>query len=221
MHFNAGRRDDARQLAEQFCEVFEPYDTIVCPSGSCTSMVRYHYGALVPHSTVPSRVFELCEFLVNIAGVTDFGAELSCTAVLHVGCHARRMLDTTDAAYRLLSQVRGLRVIARESDSWCCGFGGTFAVKYPEISTAIGMRKLRNIALQPPDCLISTDSSCSMQLDGLMHGHSNHGTSNPLPDLPIHHIAQVLALQLPDDFSSVFHQLHEGRADAKSGGTGQ
>jgi len=90
-------------------------------------------------------VVELCEFLVDHVGVTELGSTLHGRAALHVGCQARRFLDTERAASALMARVRELTVVSLPSDTWCCGFGGTFSVKYPEVSTAMGQRKLDTI----------------------------------------------------------------------------
>ncbi len=188
-HFNAGKRDEASELAARFCEVFDPYDVIVCPSGSCTAMVRCHYPDLLDDAVVPARVVELCEFLVDHAGATDFGATLHGRAAVHVGCHARREIDVTHAVDALLDHVDGLTRVDLESDAWCCGFGGTFSVKYPEISVAMGRRKLAPMMDHDVDYLVSTDPSCLMHLGGLL---SRQGRSKP----ELLHVAQVLATGL-------------------------
>lgn len=188
-HFNAGKRHEARELATRFCEVFEPYDVIVCPSGSCTAMVRNHYAELLGEPVLRDRVFELCEFLVDRVGVTDFGAVLEGRAAVHVGCHARREIDVTYAVEALLETVEGLTLVELPSDTWCCGFGGTFSVKYPEISTAMGERKLAPMLEKDVDYLISTDSSCLMHLGGLLSRKEMQGPK-------LMHVAQVLAAGL-------------------------
>lgn len=185
-HFNAGRRVEARALAARCCRVFEPYQTIVCPSGSCTAMVREHYPSLVGEHPVTGRVFELCEFLVDTVGVADVGARLPGRAVLHVGCHQLRELGAGPAAHTVASHVRELSLVPVPSADWCCGFGGTFSVKFPELSTAMARRKLAPILEAGVDYLVSTDASCLMQLGGLL---SRAGIVRPRPL----HIAEVLA----------------------------
>ncbi len=185
-HFNAGDREQSGALAERFCRIFEPYDTIVCPSGSCTSMVRHHYPPLVGDHGVCSRTVELCDFLVHDLGVEQVGARLPGRAVLHVGCHGLRQLDSLDSATRLMEQVAELTLIDVPSAAWCCGFGGTFAVKYPEVSTAMAQRKLEPILEAQIDYLLSTDSSCLMQLGGVL---SRAQLARPRPL----HVAEVLA----------------------------
>jgi L-lactate dehydrogenase complex protein LldE len=185
-HFNAGRHREARALAARFCRVFERHEIIVSPSGSCTAMVRAHYPSLVGEHPVTRRVFELGELLVDRLGIADVGARLPGRAVLHVGCHQLRALGAGPAAHALATQVRELSVLTVPSQSWCCGFGGTFSVKHPEISTAMGRRKLAPIVEAGVDYLVSTDASCLMHLGGLL---SRQGRDRPRPL----HLAEVLA----------------------------
>lgn len=184
--YNAGDREQASELAARFCRIFAPYDAIVCPSGSCTSMVQHHYPSLIGDRSVSHRVFELCDFLVRELGVEQLGARLAGRAVLHVGCHGLRQLGSAESAGRLLQNVADLTLVEVPSETWCCGFGGTFAVKYPEVSTAMAQRKLEPILAAEVDYLLSTDSSCLMQLGGLL---SRHQLTRPRPL----HVAEVLA----------------------------
>jgi L-lactate dehydrogenase complex protein LldE len=184
--FNAGRHDLARPLAERFCRVFAPFDAVVTPSGSCASMVRTHYPALVGDHPVCARTFELCEMLVRTLGVTRLGARLEGKAVLHVGCHGLRELGVGGSVRRLLAEVAGLELVHTGTETWCCGFGGTFSVKFPEISVAMGRRKLEPILDSGADYLVSTDSSCLLQLGGLL-GRRKLARPRPL------HVAEVLA----------------------------
>lgn len=184
--FNAGHHDQARALAARFCRVFEPFDYVVSPSGSCTAMVRRHFPLLVGDQPVCQRTFELCEFLAGPLGRNTLGAKLEGRAAVHVGCHARRELHAAPAVFKLLEAVQGLQLVATESDSWCCGFGGTFSAKFPEISVAMAERKLEPILRANVDYLVSTDSSCLMQLSGVL---SRRKLARPRPM----HMAQVLA----------------------------
>lgn len=184
-HFNAGHWVEATALAQRFCHIFEPYEAVVSPSGSCAAMVRNHYEQLVGPQPVSSRVFELCEWLDRY-GVRDCGATLPGRAVLHIGCHARRELHAADAVVRLMQAVKGLQIVPVESDEWCCGFGGTFSVKFPELSVAMGRRKLQPILDRDVDYVISTDSSCLMHLAGLL---SRMNRTRPR----LLHVAEVLA----------------------------
>lgn len=166
--FNAGRVDQARELATRFAGIFRDFETVVSPSGSCVAMVRKHYPKLIGENEVSQKTFELCEFLVHRLGVVDLGARLSGKYVLHVGCHERRELGATDAVEKLVGGIAGLERVRVESDDWCCGFGGTFAVKFPKLSVELGRRKLEPILRADPDWVISTDASCLLHLDGLL-----------------------------------------------------
>jgi len=185
-HYNAGLHSQAAPLARRFVELFEQYETVVTPSGSCAAMVRNHYPELIGHHPVCDRVFELCELLVEHMGISRLGARFPGTAALHIGCHALRELGLGAAARQLIDHVEGLKVVELESDEWCCGFGGTFSVKFPEVSTAMAMRKLEPILERDVDYLISTDTSCLMQLGGYLR---KQGLERPRPV----HVAEVLA----------------------------
>ncbi|MBI5532599.1 MAG: (Fe-S)-binding protein [Deltaproteobacteria bacterium] len=184
--FNAGHRSEARALAERFCRVFRGFDFVVSPSGSCTSMVRNHFPSLIGNDPVCSRTFELCQFLTGPLGLSELGAKLEGRAALHIGCHQRRELHAAPAVQTLLDAVDGLELVETEADTWCCGFGGTFSVKFPEISTAMAERKLEPILAADVDFLISTDASCLMQLSGVL---SRKQLASPRPM----HVAEVLA----------------------------
>jgi len=184
--FNAGRLDQARELALRFVHLFRGYEAVVSPSGSCVAMVRKHYPGLIGESPVPARTFELCEFLARRPGGTDLGARLSGRYVLHVGCHERRELGAAAAVEQAIAGVSGLARMPVESDDWCCGFGGTFAVKFPELSAEMGRRKLEPVLRANPDWLISTDASCLLHIEGLLRRWQR--------DRPrTLHVAQVLA----------------------------
>ncbi len=185
-HFNAGRRGEARKLASRFATLFADYDAVVSPSGSCTAMVRNHYPELIGANPVCERTYELCQFLVDRLGVTELGARLPGRAALHIGCHQRRELGAGAAVTALIEKVADLTVVPIDSDPWCCGFGGTFAVKFPELSTAMAHRKLDPMLAEQVDYLISTDSSCLMHLSGVL---SRDRRLRPRPL----HIAEVLA----------------------------
>jgi L-lactate dehydrogenase complex protein LldE len=176
-------------MAQRFCAIFDKYDYVVGPSGSCVSMVRNHYPSLIGKQSVCERTFELCEFVVGKLGKEQFGAKLNGRAALHIGCHERRELRAADAVHRLMSHVEGLSVVPTESDEWCCGFGGTFSVKFPELSVAMGKRKLAPMTEANLDYLISTDSSCLMHLRGLL---ARTGVHRPRSM----HIAEVLVTAL-------------------------
>jgi L-lactate dehydrogenase complex protein LldE len=172
--FNGGYRGDARALARRFIEVFEdaPDDAIVSPSGSCTAMVR-HFRELFPDAawrrraeTVAARTHELGAFLVNVLGVEDVGASFVGRVTWHDACHALRDLNVHAEPRRLIRNVRGAELVEMANADACCGFGGTFSVKYPEISVAILDAKIDAIERAGVRAVVSTDASCLMQIEG-------------------------------------------------------
>lgn len=173
--FNTGYWDVASACAERFLRVFSNYETIVCPSGSCTSMVKKHYPELLENSPVHNdaiavgkRVHELSQFLVRIANVTDVGATFAHSVAYHASCHATRELGIHDEPLALLKQVRGLelRPLAHAED--CCGFGGTFSTKFGMISAAMGDTKAGNVEATKAEYVTSLDTSCLIHLGGIM-----------------------------------------------------
>jgi len=169
--FNSGYWDEARTVVHQFCKAFEPYRWIVGPSGSCTAMCRVFFEHVDPDPRVVEigrRVFELTEFLVEVLGVTDTGARYPHKVALHVGCHTRRELGVVDPPLTLLRSVRGLEYCELPEALECCGFGGTFSVKMPGTSLAMGRSKAQNVAASGADVLVSPDSSCLMHIGGIL-----------------------------------------------------
>jgi L-lactate dehydrogenase complex protein LldE len=180
--FNTGYWDEARPLAQRFANIFAGYDAVVAPSGSCTAMVRNFY----PHLGVaPPPTFEFAEFLVKRLGVTDVGARFPATVTYHDSCHALRELRLKDEPRQLLRHVRDLQLVEMDQAETCCGFGGTFAVKFPMISYAMDDVKCDSIAKTRAEYVVSTDSSCLMQLAGYLHRHQ--------PGVKTISLAEVLA----------------------------
>lgn len=169
--FNTGYWSEARELAERFAAVFRGYDAVVAPSGSCVAMVRNFY----PHLGVtPPPVYELAEFLVRRLGVTDVGARFPARVTYHDGCHALRELRLKDEPRQLLRNVRGLELVEMDAAETCCGFGGTFAVKFPQISEAMDEVKCASIARTGANYVVSSDSSCLMQIQTHLQQHHPH-----------------------------------------------
>jgi len=173
--FNTGYWDDARPLAERFVHVFGSAEVIVCPSGSCTTMVRNFYPQLLSDSPLQAkaielgqRVFEFSEFLTNVAKATDVGASFPHRVTYHDSCHALRELRLKREPRELLRQVRGLELIEMPYSEECCGFGGTFATKFAMISGAMGETKIGNAELSGAEYITSTDPSCLLHLDGIL-----------------------------------------------------
>jgi L-lactate dehydrogenase complex protein LldE len=188
--FNSGYWEEARRVIHHFCKVFADHRWIVCPSGSCTAMCRVFFGHVDPSERVVGvgrRVFELTEFLVDILGVTDTGASFPHKVALHVGCHGRRELGVAEAPLTLLQSVRGLTYCELPNVEECCGFGGTFSVKMPGTSLAMGRTKVENIVRSGAEVVVSNDISCLMHIGGILQ--RNPQTKH----IRTMHIAEVLA----------------------------
>jgi L-lactate dehydrogenase complex protein LldE len=173
--FNTGYWDEARPCAERFVKVFRQADVVVCPSGSCTTMVRRFYPELLAASPVRGeamdlarRTFELSEFLVRVAGVTDVGAQFPHRVTYHASCHGLRELQLRDEPVQLLRRVNGLTLVEMSYRDECCGFGGTFSAKYESISVAMGISKAENVVVSGAEFVTAIDSSCLLHLQGIL-----------------------------------------------------
>jgi L-lactate dehydrogenase complex protein LldE len=191
--FNSGYRGEARMVARHFLDTFESSETIVVPSGSCTSMVVHHFAELFAKDpttlarvhALEKRVWEFATFLTEVAGVEDVGARLEEVVTFHDGCHGLRELGIRDAPRRLLGCVRGLELREMAPAEECCGFGGTFAVKFAELSGAMARTKIEAIERTGARTVVSLDPSCLMQIQGaLLRAGSSVRTM---------HLAEVLA----------------------------
>ena len=173
--FNTGYRKEARALARRFIEIFESSkaDAIVSPSGSCTAMV-HHFRELFAADDdwrgraeqLAERTHEFASFLVNELGIDDFGASFNGRVTWHDACHALRDLNLHSEPRRLIRKVRGIEFVEMSNADACCGFGGTFSVKYPEISVAILDHKIEAIEKAGVRAVVSADASCLMQIGG-------------------------------------------------------
>ena len=174
--YNSGFRTEARAIAGRFLDVFDGNEPIVVPSGSCGAMVRNMYRELFHDDPemlararkVGERVYEFSEFVVDRLGVSDVAGELRGTATYHQCCHLLRELNVDRQPKTLLGAIRGLELRPLEKAEVCCGFGGTFAVKMWEISTAMMDEKLKTVAATGAEMLIAGDSGCLMHMDGGM-----------------------------------------------------
>lgn len=171
--FNSGFFRESKPCAERFIQVFAPYQHIVCPSGSCTAMVRKEYPELLKGTKVESqvadvvsRVYELSEFLVKVAKVTDVGARFPHSVTYHASCHATRLLNIREEPRMLLRNVKGLELREMGHSDECCGFGGTFAVKMGVISAAMADNKAEFVEATSAEFVTSVDPSCLMHIDG-------------------------------------------------------
>lgn len=189
--FNAGFTNDCKAVAEKFIEDFADTDYIVSPSASCTGFVRNYYPKLFENDQLTGakspgvKMYEFTEFLTDVIKIENFGAVLNSKATYHDSCAALRECKIKVGPRKLLSHVKGLEVVEMFDNETCCGFGGTFSVKFDAISVAMADQKLTNALATGASHIISTDLSCLMQLDGIIKNKN----------LPIQtmHIADVLA----------------------------
>jgi L-lactate dehydrogenase complex protein LldE len=191
--FNSGFRQEAREVARHFLSVFSGAEYVVVPSGSCASMISHHFGdifqkepsSLEAWRALARRVWEFSSFLTEVMRVDDVGAELNEIVTYHDSCHALRELKIKQGPRRLLRGVRGLELREMDVAEECCGFGGTFSVKFDELSGAMARTKIESVVRTGASAVVSIDSSCLMQLGGAL---SRAG-------LPIRtmHLAEVLA----------------------------
>lgn len=190
--FNAGFWDEARSVGAKFVDDFKEAEYIVGPSASCVGFVRNYYTKLFDNSSrhnevkeLTGRIYEFSEFLVNVLQVTDLGATLKGKATYHDSCAGLRECGIKKEPRKLLEKVKGLELVEMNDVETCCGFGGTFAVKYESISVAMGDQKVENALATGAQYLISTDLSCLMHLQGYIrkNGHA----------LQTMHLADVLA----------------------------
>ncbi len=192
--FNTGYRNEARAVARRFIEIYEESDAeaIVSPSGSCTAMVR-HYPELfaedpewLPRAkAIAARTHELSSFLVRVLEVEDVGASWNGKLTWHDACHGLRDLNLKHEPRTLIRNVRGAEFVELENADACCGFGGTFSVKYPEISVAILDQKIDAIERSGVHAVVSGDASCLMQIGGRL---SRKGST-----VRVMHLAELLS----------------------------
>ena len=191
--FNAGFWDEAKAVCSKFLKDFEGDDYIVAPSASCAGFVRNYYPTLFDkHSpedekvkSTGKRIYEFTEFLTEVLEIEHFGAELNALATYHDSCAALRECNIKTGPRKLLSNVKGLQLTEMNDVETCCGFGGTFAVKFDAISIAMADQKVNNALDTKAEYIISTDLSCLMHLDGFIKGKNL--------SLKTMHIADVLA----------------------------
>ncbi len=190
--FNAGFWNEAKAVCTKFLKDFSGSDLVVAPSASCVGFVRNYYGKLFENSSlhhevvdISKRIFEFSEFLVNVLKVENLGAELNGIATYHDSCAGLRECRIKAEPRQLLGNVKGLQVIEMNDVETCCGFGGTFAVKFESISIGMGEQKVENALATGAEYLISTDHSCLMHLQGYIR-HKGYS-------LKTLHLADVLA----------------------------
>jgi L-lactate dehydrogenase complex protein LldE len=190
--FNAGFWEEAKSVATKFIKDFDSTDYIVAPSASCVGFVRNYYAQLFENSSqhnlvknLTGRIFEFTEFLTGVLKIENYGAALNVKATYHDSCAALRECKIKEGPRNLLKKVKGLELVEMNEAETCCGFGGTFAVKFEDISNAMADQKITNTLKTGATHIISTDLSCLMHLQGII-------TKKTLP-LTTMHIADVLA----------------------------
>jgi L-lactate dehydrogenase complex protein LldE len=190
--FNAGFWGESKDVCTKFVQDFDGADYIVSPSASCAGFIRNNYGKLFennafqsPAKKVSSQIFELSEFLVKILGITELGASFNGKATFHDSCAGLRECNIKTEPRALLSQVEGLELVEMNDTETCCGFGGSFAVKYDTISVAMADQKIDNAIATEAEFIISTDMSCLMHIDGRI----NHNGQQ----IKVIHLADILA----------------------------
>ncbi|MBI3831739.1 MAG: (Fe-S)-binding protein [Planctomycetes bacterium] len=197
--FNSGFRNEAREVARHWLKVFRDAEAIVCPSGSCASMVKVFFQELFePQSPegrevarLAERTYELTQFLVHVLGVTNVGAHYEGKVAYHASCHLLRELGERTSPKALLEKVVGAELVALPgSETVCCGFGGTFSVKLPEISTAMMDEKIRAIEASGADCVVACDGGCLLQISG---GLTRQGAR-----ARAFHLAELLTGRVPE-----------------------
>jgi L-lactate dehydrogenase complex protein LldE len=195
---NAGATAEAAPLARHYLDVFERYERVVCPSGSCTAMVRHHYHDLLPGDprveTVASRTYELCEFITDVLGVSRIEGRYPRKVGLHQSCHglrelrlgtgSERMVEPWNKVRALVGSLGGIQLVDLARPDECCGFGGLFSLDEVAVSGAMGRDRIADHAQAGAEVVTSVDMSCLMHLEGV----ARRGRS-PLQFL---HVAQVL-----------------------------
>ncbi|MEV4864650.1 (Fe-S)-binding protein [Streptomyces ossamyceticus] len=200
MHFNTGYRPETIPMVRRFAEVFADYDAVVTPSGSCAGLVREHHGTLARDhgdarlvdavAQVVPKVYELSELLVDVLGVTDVGAYFPHRVTYHPTCHSLRMLRVGDRPLQLLRAVKGIDLVELPDADSCCGFGGTFALKNPDVSNAMLADKVRNVQATQAETVSAGDNSCLMHIGG--------GLSRLRTGVGTLHLAEILAATAGD-----------------------
>lgn len=191
--YNSGDRASAIAIAQQTIAALEGYPFIVAPSGSCAGMLKHHYPELLatdrqwgPRAqSLADRVFELTQFLTEICGRKDFGARLSGNCTYHDSCSSLREMKVKQAPRDLLGAVDGLKLTEMEETDACCGFGGTFCLKFPEVSNSMAARKIETITATGAGLLLAGDLGCLMNLAGKLKRDGSK--------VEVRHVAEVLA----------------------------
>jgi L-lactate dehydrogenase complex protein LldE len=191
--YNSGDRKDARALARQVIDAFEPYDYVVAPSGSCAGMIREHYPALFEDEAetahrahgLARRTYELVSFLRDVRGVEKVDAQFTGRVTYHDSCSGLRELSVKEQPRHLLRSIEGLELVELAGAETCCGFGGTFCVKYPEISNRMVEDKAQAVEETGAETLLAGDLGCLLNMAGKLKRRGS--------PVRVRHVAEVLA----------------------------
>lgn len=191
--WNSGDKQDTREIAEQVINAFEGFDYVVAPSGSCAGMLRKHYPELFQDDpvwferakTFSTSVYEITQFLTDVRKVKSVTAKLKAKATYHDSCAGLRELGIAKQPRKLLETVKGLKLTEMKDCETCCGFGGTFAVKYSDISNSIVTAKYENITQSKADLLLAGDMGCLLNMAGKLKRQGS--------PVEVRHVAEVLA----------------------------
>lgn len=192
--YNAGAREAAKLLARKVIEEFEPFEYVVAPSGSCAGMIRVHYPELFVHEpaelaraqSLGSRTYELTDFLVNVVKLEGVPGAFKGSVTYHDSCSGLRELGVKAQPRALLAKVSGLELKEMDEAETCCGFGGTFAIKFGEISAHIAERKCANISASGAHAVVLGDLGCMLNIEGRLRRRGDLKTK-------VFHVAEVLA----------------------------
>ena len=197
MHVNSGYVPEAVPVIRSFVDAFAGYDAVVTPSGSCAASARHQHKIVAERSgdqgliraveAISPRVYELSEFLVDVLGVVDVGAYFPHRVTLHPSCHATRLLAVGDRVERRLGAVGGINMLDLPEAEECCGFGGTFSMKNPDVSVAMGSDKARHVRESGAEVLVAGDNSCLMHIGGIL--------TRERAGIRVMHLAEILAAQ--------------------------
>lgn len=196
--YNSGDQKNAEDVARQVIQAFEEFDYVVAPSGSCAAMIRVHYPTLFADDTgmkdraaaLASKTYELTSFLVDVLNIEEIQAQLAGKATYHDSCSGLRELGVKNQPRRLLSSVEGLALEEYEGAESCCGFGGTFCVKYSDISDSMVQSRMDELAKTGADLLVGGDLGCLLNIQGKL---SRAAESQKGPKIKVRHVAEVLA----------------------------
>ncbi len=192
--YNSGARADAKRLAAKFIEEFEGFDYVVGPSGSCTGMVRTHYGELFADDpamakraeALAAKTYELTQFLVDVLKVERVAGRFDGTITYHESCAGLREMGVKEQPRALLAKVPGLKLVEMSEPETCCGFGGTFSIKFGEISARMADGKCADVEATSADALVLGDLGCMLNIEGRLRRRGNATTK-------VLHVAELLA----------------------------